>query len=127
MNIKKYTLPLLGFLILVVGGVGYFYYQKAAALKATPEALARQDAIDTIARVSKIIVLPEGEVPTVATIDDPSKLRGQIFFAKAKVGDKVLLYTQAKKAFLYDPVANKILEVAPVTLDAAPAKTTTKK
>ena len=34
----------------------------------------------------------------------------------AKVGFKVLIYTQAKKAILYDPGANKIVEVAPVNI-----------
>jgi hypothetical protein len=47
-------------------------------------------------------------------ISDPEKLKGQAFFAKAKIGDNVLIYTASKKAYLYDPVANKILEVAPI-------------
>ena len=33
-----------------------------------------------------------------------------------KNGDKVLIYSQAGKAYLYDPVINKLLEVAPINL-----------
>jgi hypothetical protein len=63
------------------------------------------------------MVLPENEQPTIATVTDPSKLSGQSFFAHAKVGDRVLLYAAAKKAILYDPNINKIIEVAPINLD----------
>ena len=63
--------------------------------------------------VGKVIVLPTDEVPTIATVTDLSKLAGQAFFANAKVGDKVLMYTKAQKAILYDPIANKIIELAP--------------
>ena len=71
---------------------------------------------DIVSRAGKLIILPEGEVPTIATVSDPEKLKDQPFFAKAKVGDKVLLYQNARKAYLYDPVNNKILEVAPISL-----------
>lgn len=68
-----------------------------------------------IQRVSQLIVLPEGEEPTVATVSDPEKLRGQPFFENAKAGHKVLIYTKARKAYLYDPAQHKLIEVAPIT------------
>ena len=64
--------------------------------------------------VGKIFVLPKNEIPTIATVSDPSALKNQAFFADAKKGDKVLIYTNAKKAILYDPVIKKIINVAPV-------------
>ena len=70
-----------------------------------------------ISQVSKIIVLPEGEQPTVATVSDPNLLRSQPFFARARRGYKVLIYAKSKKAILYDPISNKIVEVAPINLD----------
>lgn len=69
-----------------------------------------------INKVSRLIVLPEGETPTIATVADPSKLKGQAFFANAKVGDKVLIYPNSKKAILYDPNQDIIVEVAPVNI-----------
>lgn len=61
---------------------------------------------------------------------DPEKLRDQPFFANAQRGDKVLIYANAKKAILYNPPSNKIIEVAPVNIGnpmLAPASTTVKK
>lgn len=62
------------------------------------------------------IVLPEGETPTVGTVTDPEKLKDQAFFEKAKIGYRVIIYTNAKKAILYDPDSDKIVEVAPLNI-----------
>lgn len=94
----------------------YFYnqYKETKKLLGTGSANP-QEAKDLVEKVGKLIDLPEGEIPTIATVADPEKLKAQPFFAKAKTGDKVLIFQQAKKAFLYDPVANKIIEVGPVS------------
>jgi hypothetical protein len=83
--------------------------------------------------VGKLLVLPTGEQPTVATVTDPGKLASQPFFANAKTGDKVLIYSTAKKAVLFRPSENKIVEVGPVSVgsdaskDLAPESGLTKK
>lgn len=66
--------------------------------------------------VGKLAQLPVDEKPTVATVMDATKLKGQAFFAKAANGDKVLIFTQAQKAYLYRPSTNKIIEIAPFNL-----------
>ena len=70
--------------------------------------------------VGKIILLPD-ETPTVATVTDLAPLKDQPFFANAKVDDKVLIYQGAKKAILYRPSEQRIIEVAPVNLGAGQA------
>ncbi len=39
------------------------------------------------------------------------------FFVNAKTGYKVLVFPVSKKAILYDPVLNKIIEVAPFQIN----------
>lgn len=68
--------------------------------------------------VSKLIVLPEGETPTVAEITDREKLKEVAFFSKAENGDKVLLYVNSRRAYLYRPSAARIIDVAVVNLTA---------
>jgi len=109
------------FIILVVFAVAaftvafYFYWQNRD-LK-NPERAAARETMELVAAIGKVMILPEGETPTVATVTDPEKLRDQVFFANAKAGDKVLLYTNARRAVLYDPVQNKIIEVAPLNIE----------
>lgn len=105
------------FLLLLVslGGAVYFYTQ----LHYAPSAKNSKSDLDkTIASVGKLMVLPADETPTMATVSDPAKLKDQPFFVNAKSGDKVLIYSNARKAILYSPSQNKIIEVAPVNLGA---------
>lgn len=114
--------------ILLLGGIaaaGYFYtqYTKAKSelqtIKADPSNLqkaAEGEAKKLIVDIGKLIELPQDEEPTVATVTDVEKLREQEFFKNAKNGDKVLIYTNSKKAILYDPKANKVINVAPINI-----------
>ena len=84
---------------------------------------ANTEASQLLAEVGKLMVLPENEQPTIATVTDLEKLKDQPFFAKAQVGDKVLIYTSAKKAILYRPTENKIIELAPLSVSQPAAQT----
>lgn len=75
---------------------------------------SQTEAEELIKQIGKLIVLPEGEKPTIATVSNREALRNQPFFANTLNGDKVLLYPEAKKAILYRPTTNKIIEVAPI-------------
>jgi len=126
-NLKRSAvLGILVILLLVAIGAASYFYLQLAELRKNPQKIAQQEVQELVSKVSKLIVLPEGETPTIATVSDPEKLKEQPFFANAKKGDKVLIYTNAKKAILYDPVNNKIVEVAPVNIGgtAAPSPET---
>jgi hypothetical protein len=66
-------------------------------------------------RVRELMILPEDEEPTFATIQDETKLGPQEIFRQAKNGDVLLVFANAKKAILYRPSDNKIVDVSPVT------------
>ncbi len=97
-------------IVILIGGGAFFYFQQQ-------NKGLTDDKV--IAQVGKLIDLPQGEIPQVATVTDVEKLRSQPFFQKAKNGDKVLIYQQASKAYLFDPKANKLLDVAPLTASAS--------
>jgi len=114
---------LIGALIILLAATGFMGYQ-LYQLKSQPNLLGQKELEQVVKKVGKLVVLPEGETPTLATVTDPEKLKDQPFFANAQVGFKVLLYAQAKKAILYDPKTNRVVEIAPINPTAAPEGTT---
>ncbi len=123
--------PIIIFLLLVILVLGLtattiYFYRKYNSVT-LGNATAQKEINSLVSEVGKIMVLPENETPTIATVSDPAKLQNQAFFADAKTGDKVLIYSSAKKAILYDPKAKKIVNVAPINIgaDATPEGTTT--
>ncbi|TAN33237.1 hypothetical protein EPN28_02800 [Patescibacteria group bacterium] len=77
---------------------------------------------ELVAQVNRHIVLPEGEEPTVATINDAETLaKTQPFYTGAHNGDKILIYVRAQKAFIYDPNRDVLVNVGPVSLQPKPA------
>lgn len=124
---KTVILGIILVVLIVIGttAAGYFYFQfrKSQKLLADPAALAKKEVAALVQRVGKLMELPSDEEPTIATISDKTKLSAQPFFARAKNGDKVLIYTQAKKAILYDPIANKIIDVTNINVAPSPSAT----
>ena len=106
----------------IAGSMAVYFYLQLAKFQQNPREFASKEAReiiearDIIEKVARLVVLPEGETPTIATVTDPERLKEQAFFSNAQRGDKVLIYTTAKKAILYNPTANKIVEVAPLNI-----------
>ncbi len=119
----KVIITTLVVLLLGIGGVALqLYFKSRSGTKGdTTEATIQENKAELakiIETVGKLIELPSGEEPTLATVSDPEKLKDQAFFKNAVLGDKVLIYAQAKRAILYSPSRGKIIEVAPVNLTA---------
>jgi hypothetical protein len=119
---KKIVLGILTTVILIAMAVGgYMLYQAYLGQKeradrlSNPAEAAKEETKQLIEAVSKLTDLPDEE-PTIATVRDVNELEGQSFFQNAQNGDKVLIFTKAKKAILYRPSTNKVIEIAPVTL-----------
>lgn len=120
---KKTIIPafVLILLIFAIASSVYFYtkYQKAQKmLTSTPlSAKEAQEEVKSLTeKVGKLVELPKDEIPTIITVKDVEQVKNIAFFANAKNGDKVLVYTNAKKAILYDPVLNKVIEMGPLLL-----------
>lgn len=116
-------------LLLIGGSLGtayYFYskYQDAQSKIANPELIAQDEVKVLTDKLGKLIELPTDENPSVATVLEKDKLKDQPFFTKAENGDKVVIYTKAMKAILFRESANKIIEVAPISLSQPEADKT---
>lgn len=125
LGIVKKRLLWIGVLILMIGALSFGVYQyfqlsrEVARLRNSPQGAAeaaKTEAKKIVAQVSKLISVPDSETPTIATVSDIEKLKANPFFANAQNGDKFLLYTEAKKAILFRPGENKIIEVGPVSI-----------
>ncbi len=99
-------------ILLVSLGLNFYFYQG----RQNPSAESQAEAEKVVVEVRKLILLPEDEVPTVATVSDPQKLKDQPFFSRAESGDKVLIYTKSAKAILWRPSTGQIIEVSPINI-----------
>ena len=85
-----------------------------------------------VEEIGKIIDLPKDETPLFRNVVDPQKLKDEPFFANAQVDDKVLIYSNAKKAYLYRPSEKKMINFASINIGeqtstpASPAQQETK-
>ena len=69
------------------GMVGsYYFYSKYKAVAQNPNLEAERETAALVATLGKLMQLPEGETPTVATISDTEKLKDQVFFKAAPFG-----------------------------------------
>lgn len=101
--------------ITATAGAAYFF-EKYSALRENPQQIAEEEAQKVVAKIGELIILPEGETPTVATVIDAERLKDQPFFARAQNGDRVVIYTNAQKVILYRPAEHKLIEVAPLNI-----------
>lgn len=126
LNISARNLVIILIIIGALAASLYFYmkYQNSQDKLNNPGSSSSAETDSLVKKVGKIAVLPTGETPTVATVSDVTKLSGQSFFTNAKNGDKVLIYSQAKRAVLYRPSSNQIVNIAPLNLSATQSGTT---
>ena len=125
---KHLVFGILGIILFALAAVPgiYFYiqYQKAQNQLNNPSIKGEKEIEDVVKSVAKLMMLPAGETPTLATVSDKEKLAREPFFKNALNGDKVLIYPKAKKAIIYRPSNNLIVEVAPLNI-SEPSTTNT--
>jgi hypothetical protein len=108
-------------ILISVGSSIYFYLQstKQNNLVSTSANATSEELQQLILAVGEHYELPKGEQPRIATVSDVEQLSTEPFFARSRNGDKVLIFDSAKKAILYRPATDKIIEIAPFTQPAA--------
>ena len=121
---KKALPVIVWFLIGILVGVGVLYtwnlYMVPPAKKVASQ-MEQAQVKELVVKVGKLIILPTGEEPVVATINDAEALiKEQIFYKGAKNGDVVLVYQKNAKAFIYSPEKNIIINVGPVVFNNQP-------
>jgi hypothetical protein len=114
---KTTLFVLLGIALVAGAGFGYYKYitiQKElnALRSAPPDKFTQMQDQAVIDKVRSHMDIPRDK-PIINTITNADTLNNQLFFAKAKNGDKVLVFTT--RAILYRPSEDKIIEVAAVT------------
>ncbi len=122
---KKIIFPIIVIILLILAAIPAVYFYRTYIKPGTPKDPQQAQAQElqvVLSAVSKLVELPTDETPTVATVSDKEKLKNQAFFIRAENGDKVVIYTNAKKAILYRPSSNKIVEIAPVNISSASAE-----
>jgi hypothetical protein len=131
---KISTVVLVVLLLLAVGAFGatfYKYRQTQTQLQQLSsaegqKAIAKKDIDELLAKLRKHIVLPVGEDPVVATVTDKDALaKEQPFYQNAHNGDRVLAYIQARKAIIYDPIKDVVVNAGPIYMSDQPSATST--
>jgi hypothetical protein len=127
--------------IVVIAAIGLFGWaeaQRRSALQKLQETSAKLEEVqkstqrngadianEVLAKVRKHIDIPVNPAPTVATIVDVERLKqANEFYKAAKNGDHLIITD--KRAILYDPDRDIIIDVVPVVIDknASPAPST---
>lgn len=77
--------------------------------------VAGQPAV-ILSKTRALAELPGDETPQIIPITDLSSFQNQAFFARAHVGDVLILYLKNHVAVLYDPVLNKIINMSKISI-----------
>jgi len=91
----------------------YYFHQYHASQKLLSQAQVDNTAL-LLDVVGKLTVLPQDELPNIATINDVKELPNQAFFKQAQKGDKLLVFSKSQTAILYRPSLNKIVVVTSI-------------
>lgn len=119
---KKNWLSLIIILIVVIGfsflGIKYMQTKTQLQQLTNPKTAGKTEIQIIEDQVDRVIDLPKDEEPTLATVNDVTKLKNQNFFKNAQNGDKLLIYTKSQRVLLYRLVENKVIEYSNVNLQS---------
>lgn len=83
----------------------------------TVAGLQQERTSSILEKVSQLYAIPEGQVPTIATVQDIDKLKDQPFFDGAQNGDYLIVFDESSLAILYRPSENRLVKVGPINIE----------
>lgn len=122
---KILTISLL--FLLLCGGL-WFSFQKSESLrtifsinpKTEQEAMSRY-----LSQIGHLMLIPKDDTPVLATVEDPDLLiKQQAFFQGSQKGDVVIIFPKNRRAVLYSPKRNIIVNAGPVLNNQQQSTTT---
>jgi hypothetical protein len=91
--------------------------KQVTALNNNPLLVEQRAEQQLVSDVSKLMVLPTNETPTVKKISDIDALKKQApFFNEAQNGDEILFYPNNGLVIVYRPGTNKIVKSGPLNI-----------
>lgn len=114
---------LIALLVLAVAGFAWSYInyqaaQKKIAVLTDPKLASELNQKQTevlLEKLGKLMDLPAEKNPIVATINDVETLAAtQDFYTNAHNGDKLLIFSQSRKAIIYDENRNVLVNAGPI-------------
>jgi cell division protein FtsB len=79
--------------------------------------LQNESTESILEQVRKLYALPEGETPTIATVQDIEKLKDQPFFDGAENGDILIVFESSSQAILFRPSEQRLVKVGPISVE----------
>lgn len=116
---STYTFLVVVAVVVVIGLGGWLVWNSRSAsglasISSSTEKLSDAQVSALVARIGQFMVVPSDEKPSVAVIKDAATLaQQQSFYQGAKDGDVLLIYSS--RAVIYDPKADKLVNVGPIS------------
>lgn len=105
--------------MLVGGSIGFGAYalKKYQDVKKNPGSVVANNNKVLLDKLGKILQLPTGEDPQIASVSDKSKLGSDPFFRDVENNDYLIVYTKARRIIVYRESANKVINQGPFTIN----------
>ncbi|MBP7766987.1 hypothetical protein KA068_00505 [Candidatus Saccharibacteria bacterium] len=110
-------------ILLLISGYLYKELRNNKNGSSSNNVTAQKEAEDLKAKVGKIILLPD-ETPVIGTVNDKDKFKDQPFFNGVENGDKILIFSESKKAVIYRDKDNRVINSGPIAVTSDSNATT---
>lgn len=112
-NRLLWIVPIFVFAVVLIGLGVWKYLDQQKQIKALkdPKQASLAATEQLIKDVNKAAVMPKDEQPIIREISELKSLASQPFYYDAQIGDRVLVFSKAKKAILYRPSTGQVVNI----------------